>query len=317
MAPLAAVAVLITAAAALSSAGARTVQIDAWGPDSLRIRIAAPNAPSPAGDPAFMPLLPTPPASGDRINSAAGGVTIGNSAAGGVTNGNIAAVADAATGLLTVTRVSDGAVLLTQPTLEAWGPVSPHANPASSSVTLTLSGTAADEHVYGFGQLQDGGVRKRLPFFQSIEHTEFYPNSHGSNVLIPWMMTTRGYGILWNLPAYGWFSVATSSIQFHANATLAVDFWVTTTPAAGGNPWSALLSNYGAATGLPPELPSFATGFVQCKDRYRNQTQLLDVAKGYKSRGLPISMIVQDWFHCGCGARSPVAAVEIGAHTRQ
>ena len=44
-------------------------------------------------------------------------------------------------------------------------------------------------------------------------------------------------------------------------------------------------------------MPHWATGFIQCKDRYRNQTQLLDVARGYKQRGLPISMIVIDWFH--------------------
>ena len=29
----------------------------------------------------------------------------------------------------------------------------------------------------------------------------------------------------------------------------------------------------------------------------RNQTQVLDVARGYVERGLPISMIVIDWFH--------------------
>ena len=273
--------------AAIASGAPRAVQIDAWGPDSVRIRIAAPNGPAPATDPPFMPLLPLPPASvGAVIRTAMG-----------VTNGNIAAVADAVTGLLTITRVSDGKVLLTQPSLEVWSAASPHARAGSSAGTLSFAGTGPNEHVYGFGQLQDGSVRKRLPFFQSIEHTEYYPNSHGSNVLIPWYMTTAGYGMLFNLPSYGWFSVATSGISFHSNATMALDFWVTTTPAAGGNPFAALIKNYGAATGLPSELPYFATGFIQCKDRYRNQTQLLDVANGYKSRGLPISMIVQDWFH--------------------
>jgi len=44
-------------------------------------------------------------------------------------------------------------------------------------------------------------------------------------------------------------------------------------------------------------MPAWSTGFVQCKDRYRNQSQVLDVARGYVERGLPISMIVIDWFH--------------------
>ena len=44
-------------------------------------------------------------------------------------------------------------------------------------------------------------------------------------------------------------------------------------------------------------MPSWTSGFIQCKDRYRNQSQVLEVARGYVDRGLPISMIVIDWFH--------------------
>ena len=36
---------------------------------------------------------------------------------------------------------------------------------------------------------------------------------------------------------------------------------------------------------------------AQCKDRYRNQSQLLEVARGYVDRGLPISTIVIDYRH--------------------
>ena len=36
---------------------------------------------------------------------------------------------------------------------------------------------------------------------------------------------------------------------------------------------------------------------AQCKNRYRNQSQLLEVARGYVDRGLPISTIVIDWHH--------------------
>jgi len=44
-------------------------------------------------------------------------------------------------------------------------------------------------------------------------------------------------------------------------------------------------------------LPDYATGFIQCKNRYRNQSQLLDVARGYFNRKLPVSLIVIDWKH--------------------
>ena len=45
---------------------------------------------------------------------------------------------------------------------------------------------------------------------------------------------------------------------------------------------------------MPPE---WAAGFWQSKLRYRNQDELLEVAREYKRRGLPLSVIVCDYFH--------------------
>jgi alpha-D-xyloside xylohydrolase len=44
-------------------------------------------------------------------------------------------------------------------------------------------------------------------------------------------------------------------------------------------------------------LPEWASGFWQCKLRYKTQDELLAVAREYKRRGLPISVIVIDYFH--------------------
>jgi alpha-D-xyloside xylohydrolase len=44
-------------------------------------------------------------------------------------------------------------------------------------------------------------------------------------------------------------------------------------------------------------MPEFAMGFWQCKLRYQTQEELLSVAREYKKRGLPISVIVCDFFH--------------------
>ena len=44
-------------------------------------------------------------------------------------------------------------------------------------------------------------------------------------------------------------------------------------------------------------MPEFAMGFWQCKLRYQTQEELLAVAREYKKRGLPISVIVCDFFH--------------------
>ena len=44
-------------------------------------------------------------------------------------------------------------------------------------------------------------------------------------------------------------------------------------------------------------LPEWASGFWQCKLRYKTQDELLGVAREYKRRGLPLSVIVADYFH--------------------
>ena len=47
----------------------------------------------------------------------------------------------------------------------------------------------------------------------------------------------------------------------------------------------------------PSDLPEWATGFWQCKLRYRSQAELLEAARGYAARGLPLSAIVIDYLH--------------------
>ncbi len=44
-------------------------------------------------------------------------------------------------------------------------------------------------------------------------------------------------------------------------------------------------------------LPEWASGFWQSKLRYLDQDELLGVAREYKRRELPLSVIVCDYFH--------------------
>jgi alpha-D-xyloside xylohydrolase len=44
-------------------------------------------------------------------------------------------------------------------------------------------------------------------------------------------------------------------------------------------------------------LPKAAYGFIQCKQRYSSQAEVLAVAKGYRDRHLPLDLIVVDWFY--------------------
>lgn len=93
------------------------------------------------------------------------------------------------------------------------------------------------------------------------------------------------------LPAIGRVELAGNGTRWVADSARQLDYWIT-----AGTPADAQ-RRYSAATGRTPMLPEWAAGFWQCKLRYRTQDELLDVAREYKRRGLPLSAIVCDFFH--------------------
>ncbi|MFR2289744.1 MAG: family 31 glucosidase, partial [Butyricicoccus sp.] len=102
-----------------------------------------------------------------------------------------------------------------------------------------------------------------------------------AQVSVPFYLSDRGYGFLWNNPAVGTASFGTNRTEWRAEATPQMDYWVT----AGDAP-AEILHRYALATGLPSAMPDFATGFgVRALS---DGAELLGRAE-YKRRGLPIS----------------------------
>jgi alpha-D-xyloside xylohydrolase len=64
-----------------------------------------------------------------------------------------------------------------------------------------------------------------------------------------------------------------------------------------GKTYDEIYSGYRLLTGDVPMLPKSAYGYIQCKQRYTSQAELMAVAKGYRDRHLPADVLVIDWFH--------------------
>ena len=109
---------------------------------------------------------------------------------------------------------------------------------------------------------------------------------------IPFVLSSRGYGFLWNNPAIGRAEFGTSETRWVAEAARQIDYLVI----AGDRPGD-IEKIYCQLTGFAPEFPEWATGLWQSKLRYETQEELLEVAREYKRRGIPLSMIVCDYFH--------------------
>ena len=141
-----------------------------------------------------------------------------------------------------------------------------------------------DEHFYGLGQHQHGLLDQKGAVVELVQRN--------TEVSVPFALSSRGYGFLWNMPGVGRVELATNGTRWVARAARQVDYWVTTGPTPGN-----VVRQYARVTGLPPMLPEWASGFWQSKLRYRSQQELLEVAREYNRRGLPLSVIVCDYFH--------------------
>lgn len=59
----------------------------------------------------------------------------------------------------------------------------------------------------------------------------------------------------------------------------------------------AVIGGYRQLTGQAPMMPRWAYGLWQSKQRYTTQAEVLDIAAGFRQRGIPLDTIVQDWFY--------------------
>jgi alpha-D-xyloside xylohydrolase len=141
-----------------------------------------------------------------------------------------------------------------------------------------------DEHIYGLGQHQHGRLDQKGCVIELIQRN--------TEVTIPFLFSSRGYGFLWNNPAVGRVELGYNATRWVAEAAPQIDYWITT----GEDP-AEILSNYADVTGHAPEFPEWASGFWQSKLRYASQDELESVAREYRQRNLPLSVIVIDFFH--------------------
>ncbi len=181
---------------------------------------------------------------------------------------------------------ADGTVLLSERLPHFTSPGQRRYRPAGGDLFQceVLFDADPNERLYGLGQHQHGLLDQKGAVIDLVQRN--------TEVSIPFLLSSRGYGLLWNMPGVGRVELGTNGTRWVAQATHQIDYWVTT----GATP-AEIVSHYSQVTGLPPMLPDWASGFWQSKLRYRSQEELLEVAREYKRRGLPLSVIVCDYFH--------------------
>lgn len=159
-----------------------------------------------------------------------------------------------------------------------------HLSTDSYKLTARFESLDRNEKIYGMGQYQQENL--------DLKGLDIEMANRNSQATVPFAVSSLGYGLLWNNPAIGRAVFGKNIMSFEAWSTKALDYWVV----AGSNP-AEILEAYGKAVGTVPMMPEYGLGFWQCKLRYETQEELLNVAREYKKRNLPIDVIVVDFFH--------------------
>ncbi|WP_232527931.1 glycoside hydrolase family 31 protein [Microbacterium suaedae] len=152
-------------------------------------------------------------------------------------------------------------------------------------ISLTASFEAdPGEHLAGMGQYQQHVL--------DLKGTTLELAHRNSQASVPFVVSSAGYGFLWHNPAIGRATFARNRTEWHAESTTQLDYWVT----AGSTP-ARIARAYADATGHAPMMPERGLGLWQSKLRYASQDELMGVAREHRARGLPLDVIVADFFH--------------------
>ena len=141
-----------------------------------------------------------------------------------------------------------------------------------------------DEAIYGLGQHQDGNMNLRG---KTVDLYQF-----NMTVSIPMLVSTNGYGILWDNYSFSRFSDNAQGMQVWSEVGDGIDYYF-----IAGRNTDEVISGYRTLTGQAPLYPKWAYGFIQSKERYKSQNEILGIVDELRRRQVPMDVIVQDWHY--------------------
>jgi len=140
------------------------------------------------------------------------------------------------------------------------------------------------EAFYGLGQHQGGVWNYRG---EAVDLSQ-----DNTNISIPMLLSSRGYGIFWNNGSRSRFNNRfVHAFYLSSEVSNSIDYYFMYGPA-----FDTIIADYRELTGQVPLFGKWAYGYWQCKNRYASQAELTTIAQRYRERHIPLDNIVQDWF---------------------
>ena len=158
----------------------------------------------------------------------------------------------------------------------------------SPSYTLAQTFTLTpDESLYGLGQYNEP--------YMDYRGRDVLLVQTNIGIVVPFMVSTRRWGLLWDVYSKMSFSDRPEGTTFRAeSAPAGTDYYL-----VAGADMDGVIGGYRRLTGAAPMFPKAAFGLFMSKERYTTQQQLLDVVRRFRADHFPLDYIVQDWQYWG------------------
>jgi alpha-D-xyloside xylohydrolase len=141
---------------------------------------------------------------------------------------------------------------------------------------------AEGEALYGLGSHEEGMFNLRG------QHQYLYQQN--MKAVVPVLVSTRGYGIFLDSCSLMTFYDDAFGSYLWSDVDDELDYYF-----VYGPEFDQIIHELRALTGQAPLLPKWAYGYLQSKERYTSQSELLEVVREYRARELPLDGIVLDW----------------------
>ncbi len=141
---------------------------------------------------------------------------------------------------------------------------------------------------------QDGealyGLGAHMEDYMNLRGKTMYLTQHNLKAMVPVLNSTAGYGLLFDAGCGMLFDDKDDNSFMELEAADELDVYF-----MKGEKLDNVVAQYRYLTGGCPMMPRYMFGYIQSKERYASQQEVINTLKIYRNFQVPIDMIVQDW----------------------
>lgn len=141
-----------------------------------------------------------------------------------------------------------------------------------------------NEKLYGLGSFQNTDVAlngKKISLLQQ-----------NRDDVVPVIVSTNHYGLLWDNYSFSEFNDTKDGYYLWSEVADEINYYF-----IYGASTDNIVASVRTLTGHVPMFPKWVFGYIQSKQKYNTQEEIVNIVKQFRERKFPLDVIVQDWLY--------------------